>query len=143
MDVRPRFPIRYAVSVARRWHGWLLHREPEDADQALWVAILTSDDTCDSIQRAVNREMRRMAKAYGYRTGRRDPVAAYTEDAGYRRVKSDPSMRPSKIVRRTGYRRDPNRHAVARAKVPAARRAEIARKGAAARWHRDENSFTA
>ena len=139
----PGSPIRYAASVARRWHGWLLRREPEDADQALWLAILSSDSTLDGIQRAVNREMRRMAKAYGYRTGRRDPVAAYTEDAGYRRIKAAPANRPSKCARRTGYRRDPTRHAVARAKVPPARRVEIARKGAKARWHRDENSSAA
>jgi hypothetical protein len=45
----------------------------------------------------------------------------------------DRTNEPARIARRTGYRHDSERHRQARAKVPAARRAEIAHMGAAAR----------
>lgn len=120
-------PIRYAASVARRWHGWLMAKEPADTEQALWLAVLSSDGTLNGIQAAVTRTLRAMARDYGYVTGRRDPVAAYTEDAGYRRIKADPNMRPSKCAKRTGYRRDASRHSAARMKLTPERRSEIAR----------------
>jgi hypothetical protein len=102
---------------------WLLLAMPEDVEQV--VALADAEYQTP--------DQRRAARDYYLRELRR----TQWDRAPRRPARRPASLRPSK--RATGYRTDSVAHQTTRLRMEPQRRAEIARRGAEARW-RDENS---
>lgn len=110
---------------ARRYYDWLRERAPEDWEQCVEIGAIDLPE--------MGREMRALAVALGFRTryGTQRSERSSTVD-----IPRKPDTRPSRLARRTGYRKDSAAHRTARLKVNEETRRAIARKGADARWSR-------
>lgn len=103
---------------------WMVLAMPEDVGQIVELANLEY----------VTPRQRQAARDYYLRCLRRDQW----ERRPCKPVRRPKLLRPSK--RASGYRTNAEAHQSTRLQMEPHRRAEIARKGAQARWHRDENS---
>ena len=110
---------------ARHYWGWLRQLAPEDWEQCVAIGALSLSE--------MNRQMRALATAMGmrrrYGTLRHDQST--TSD-----IQRPADTRPSRAARRTGYRKDSERHHAARMKVDPERRREIAQTARAAQLAR-------
>jgi len=113
-----------AQAVAHGIPRWLVLAMPEDVDQVVALANLEYQTPAQRLA----------ARDYYLRCLRRDQWDRRPRPP----VKRPSSLRPSKYA--SGYRTDPQAHRVTRLRMEPQRRAEIARKGAQARW--TEESFS-